>query len=427
MTTFSSLSGKHVAPKRRSPVCYKDGEKVAISYSTRLNVERVNDGMPLIAPDPERWDSGFTLNPTTVRLERSPKNDKIIEGLLGRQAFDDPRLSDGVIAVFYRGIPREAPGQPPLRSSVGLAIFTSELELVERLAHPVVVPTDDPTGCDYNGVEDQRITRIGDTFYMMYCGYNPNLPIVHNIHICMAMSTDLIHWAKLGPVWGSVNDYPNKDAVILPEQVGGKYAMLHRPMVGRQVNFSIALAVSDSPTGEWQNVGPVMKAVQDPRYALSWLGAGSAPLPLGDNRYLADYHIGNYYATGERDYSAGFAILNFNRFDEQRPETILEARCDCVIEPETPYEVNSPWPHPRNLNCIFPAGSCEHKDNVILLYGGADAYVLGARINKNELIAHLESTGISSFANSSLDRLDISERRLRSRRKSRHIYPPMSY
>jgi predicted GH43/DUF377 family glycosyl hydrolase len=366
---------------------------VADSWSAGLNVERLNHGKPLIEADPQGWDDGFTLNPTAVRLERSPENDELIKGILNRHSLNDPRLSDGVVAVFYRGIPKERPGRPSLRSSVGLAVFTPDFKLLERFAYPVVVPSDDPMGYDYNGVEDQRITRVGDTFYMVYCGFNPNFPIEHNIHICMAESKDLVHWTKLGPAHGSINDYPNKDAVIMPEPVDGMYIMLHRPMSGRQSEFNIAIAVSKSPRGPWQDLGTIMRAAPDPRYQVSWLGAGSAPIPLGNHRYLADYHIGNYYATGERDYSAGYAILNFNNFDPHRPESVVESRCECVLEPETPYELHSPWPHDKNLNCVFPAGSCEFGDDIIMLYGGADAYVLGARFKRRELVAYLESLG----------------------------------
>lgn len=365
---------------------------MAINPNSRLNVQRINQGQPLIAADPESWDDGFTLNPAAVRLERSPKNDLLIQGLLDRRDMNDPRLADGVIVVFYRGIPREVPGRPSLRSSVGLAVFTAEMKLIKRFAYPVVIPTDDPMGYDYNGVEDQRVTRIGDMFYMVYCGFNPNMPIHHNIHICMAESKDLIHWTKLGPVHGEVNDYPNKDAVIMSEKIDGKYVMLHRPMVGHQSEFNIALAISDHPLGRWQDFGTIMRAAPDPRYHVSWLGAGSAPIPIGNNRYIADYHTGNYYATGERDYSAGFAILNFNRFDPERPEMVVDARRECVIEPETPFELNSPWPHGKNLNCVFPAGSCEHGSDILLFYGGADAYVLGARFDKRELVEYLDAS-----------------------------------
>jgi predicted GH43/DUF377 family glycosyl hydrolase len=395
-----------VPAKGRNPVYLARMVEVETDCSTRLNIERLNGGLPLISADPDSWDNGFTLNPTVVRLERSPQNDKLIQGILSRHTLDDPRLDDGVVAVFYRGVPREVPGRPTLRSSVGLAVFTPQFELLERLAYPVVVPSDDPMGWDYNGVEDQRITRIGDTFYMVYCGYNPNFPIQHNIHICMAVSTDLINWEKLGPVRGSVNDYPNKDAVLMPEPIDGMYVMLHRPMVGRQSDFNIALAISDSPTGEWKDLGTIMAAAPAPRYHISWLGAGSAPIPLGNKRYLVDFHTGNYYATGERDYSAGYAILNFNLFDENRPEAIVEARCDCLIEPQTPFELNSPWPHDKNLNCVFPAGSCVCGDDIILLYGGADAYVLGARFNRNELVSYIEKIssrlGLDSLSDDSV-------------------------
>ncbi|MCL5102664.1 MAG: hypothetical protein M1133_00925 [Armatimonadetes bacterium] len=356
-------------------------------------MERLNHGLPLIAADPCGWDDGFTLNPTAVRLERSPRNDELIKDMLKCRGLDHPRLSDGVIAVFYRGIPREVAGRPALRSSVGLAVFTPKLELIKRLKHPVVVPTDDPLGYDYGGVEDQRITRIGDTFYMLYCGFNPNLPVKHNIHICMAVSDDLTNWKKLGVVCGNVNDYPNKDAVMLPRAIDGRYMMLHRPMIGCQSEFNIALAVSDSPTGTWTDLGTIMTAAPDPRYHISWLGAGSAPLPLGDNRYLVDYHTGNYHFTGERDYSAGYAILNFTDFDNDRVKSVVESRCECIIEPETPYEVNSPWPHAKTLNCVFPAGSFVCGNEIVMLYGGADAYVLGARFRRDEMVGYLTAVG----------------------------------
>ncbi|MEN6355743.1 MAG: hypothetical protein ABFD83_01520 [Armatimonadota bacterium] len=363
---------------------------------TRLNVERINHGLPLISADPNGWDNGFTLNPTAVRLERSPVNDDLIRGLLGRHALNGSGLQDGVIAVFYRGIPKEVPGRPLLRSSVGLAVFTPTMQLIKRFAYPLVVPTDDPMGYDYNGVEDQRITRIGDTFYMLYCGFNPNLPIEHNIHICMAVSTDLLHWTKLGPISGDVNNYPNKDGVLLSDMVDGKYMMFHRPMIGTQNDYGVSLAVSNSPTGEWKDLGTIMKAEVDPRYCKSWMGAGSAPISLGNNRYLADFHTGNYLPGGERDYFSGYAILNLNDIDTDNPSSVVECRCSSIIEPQTPYELHSPWPHEKNLNCVFSSGSFEHGEDVVLLYGGADAYVLGARFGRDELVNYLETFGTRS-------------------------------
>jgi hypothetical protein len=84
-------------------------------------------------------------------------------------------------------------------------------------------------------------------------------------------------------------------------------------------------------------------------------------------------------------------VLNFNKFDVKRPEAIVESRCEGVILPETRYEMNSPWPHAKNLNCVFPCGSYELGDDIVLVYGGADAYVLAAKLDKYELLTQLHA------------------------------------
>ena len=363
--------------------------------NTKLNIERLNNAMPLIKANPRGWDNGFTLNPTAVRLERSLQNDRIIHRILGKKPSSDPKLRDGIVAVLYRGIPNYVNGLPSLRSSVGMAVFTPELKLIKRYTYPVVFPTDDPTSCDYNGVEDQRVTRIGDMFYMTYCGFNPNLSKDQDIHICMAKSRDLVHWTKLGPVNGNINDIPNKDAVLFPKPVNGHYLMLHRPCVGGQGNMGISLAISDSPTGRWKDIGTIIKPFRHPGYTASWLGAGSTPISIGNNCFLCDYHTGNYYATGERDYFANYSLIDFNKFDINNPEAIVQSRSEALLVPETQYERNSPWPHEKTLNCVFPCGSYIYNEDIILVYGGADAYVLAAKVNKNDLLAHLDGVKIN--------------------------------
>ena len=73
---------------------------------------------------------------------------------------------------------------------------------------------------------------------MTYVAYGPLGP-----RLALAVSDDLPHWRRLGPVqFGYQPDldtdlglFPNKDAVFFPEPVpepdgGPAYAMLHRPM-----------------------------------------------------------------------------------------------------------------------------------------------------------------------------------------------------
>ena len=43
------------------------------------------------------------------------------------------------------------------------------------------------------GVEDPRLVKFGDTFYLTYTGYNKK-----DAQLCLATSKDLLHWQRQG-------------------------------------------------------------------------------------------------------------------------------------------------------------------------------------------------------------------------------------
>jgi len=132
------------------------------------------------------------------------------------------------------------------------------------------------------GVEDPRITLIArlSTYVMTYTAYGPLGP-----RIALALSRDLVHWQRLGPVSFAyepslktdMNLYPNKDAMFFPEPVPGPdgrpaYAMLHRPMWNLNPN---------NP-----DVGlPLPAGVTDPRQSI-WVSYVAADSVLTDIRAL---------------------------------------------------------------------------------------------------------------------------------------------
>ena len=356
-----------------------------------LTVERINGGAPVLQADPTGWDNWFTLNPSAVYLDRSPRNDALVRGLLQRDPATDALLGQGVVVVVYRGVEKDAGDRPLPKSAVGLAVFTPAFELLKRFATPIVSPDPDPAVFDHDSVEDQRLVRIGDTFYLVYAGVRAPAGEPMEVRVCLAKSDDLIHWTKPGPVQGNVNDAPNKDAVLFPEPFNGRWYMLHRPCVGKQSEFTVALAESDSPEGVWRNLGPIMDPWRAPRYAESWIGAGSAPIPLGGGRYLFDYHTGNYLANGERDYFANFGLIDLNNLAAGGPRAIVISRIEEVVYPATRFERNSPWPHEHPLHCVFPCGSFDHDGHIHLVYGAADAYVCAVRVPKDQLLAALRA------------------------------------
>jgi predicted GH43/DUF377 family glycosyl hydrolase len=191
-------------------------------------VERCNNGIPIISPGSNWWETGVTFNAAVTFLQRSAINDGIIQTLLPMRRLQDPDLANGVVVIHYRARPETDPGLPFVRSFVGLAIFTPEYKLLHRYSEPILSPDPASDGTDYLGVEDPRITRIGNVFYMVYCGLMCDPETVHHAQLCAARSEDLLHWEKLGPIRGDVNRTYNKDGVLFAEKIDGNYVLLHR-------------------------------------------------------------------------------------------------------------------------------------------------------------------------------------------------------
>ncbi len=123
--------------------------------------------------------------------------------------------------------------------------FISHLELV-RLAPDgcevrEIVRLDDlfgRTAWEEYGVEDPRITQIGDTWWITYVGVSSR----------MGVATQLISTRDFRTFErkGVILPCENKDAVLFPEKSGGRYHMFHRP-VGAIGIRDLAIIAAKSP------------------------------------------------------------------------------------------------------------------------------------------------------------------------------------
>ncbi len=361
-----------------------------------ITVERLCHEQPIISPTENWWESGVTFNSAAIYLERSPENDPIIRKLIEREDLSAPELKEGVVALHYRARPKHDEGFRFNRSFVGLAVFTPKLTLLKRFSEPVIFPGETPSDPDYLGVEDPRITRIGDTFYAVYCGVTA-LPEDDDWSAanCMASSTDLIHWHKHGVMQGDINCGKNKDGVLFPEKIDGKYVLLHRPMIENQPDHRIHIAISDTLYGAWTDCGVALRAMEDPLCESSWVGAGSVPIPLGDKKYLFIYHTGNLLKDGDREYDLDAAIFNFSSFATAFPESIVESRIDRIMAPETETEISAPFADSVS-NVVFTCGSYEFQGYIYIIYGGGDTFILAARVQKQTLLDELDRIKVSA-------------------------------
>jgi predicted GH43/DUF377 family glycosyl hydrolase len=231
------------------------------------------------------------------------------------------------------------------------------------------------------GVEDARITFLedDDRYAITYTGYSPIGP-----RVCLITTDDLLDPARYqrhGPrIAGE-----NKNCVVFPRKIGGQYVILHRPMP-RIMCVRVDALEDEWPTGDVEVLGPKAGSWRSSR-----VGAGAPPIEtrLG---WLLPFHGATSIAEGNV-YSMGWLLL-----DRDAPEQVLYVSDAPALTPEAAYEIDAgPIPQVDMANfttgvrVVFPQGLVERGDDLIVYYGAADVSVGGARVNKEALLASIES------------------------------------
>lgn len=347
-------------------------------------VERLHGGRPVLEPVADHpWESRVVLNPAAVLVEGTE-----LEALLpawGLAAAQQERLRDagGACVLLYRAQGETFDRDGHKASSLGLAFLTPDLQLVHRCPDPVLTPEAPEHDL---GVEDPRCTKVGDTYYLYYTGYarEPGTEggdLHGRVRVCLATSQNLVDWTLHGPVGGDVNDLPNKNAVLLPKPVNGRWRLLHRPMAGRHP-MAMHLAEADDPAGPWRSTGLLMASHRFGDHSVSWVGAAGVPEPVGGGRFVSLYHQGHFDFARRRLYNLSAMLLDFNHADPVR------ARLEPVLLPTGAAE-QAGDPELGVDNVVFSCANYRVGDSLIVPYAGADSRIFGARLSFPDLQAAL--------------------------------------
>jgi beta-1,2-mannobiose phosphorylase / 1,2-beta-oligomannan phosphorylase len=228
-------------------------------------------------------------------------------------------------------------------SRVGYAVSADGLTW-NRLEEPVLSPHRDRE--DYRGIEDPRVTEIDGVFYMCYTCYgaNGNYPMI-------ARSDNLITWEDVGPV----ETTENKDHVLFPERIGGRYAILHR----RRPHIWIAYS-DDMKTWVDHTIIMSPRGDGDGGWDSKSIGANGVPIKT---RYgwLLFYHG---YAESHI-YRQSVALLDLND-----PSKVLNRPKSFIIEPTETWEIKGDVG-----NVIFSCSNNVVGDDLYFYYAGADRVV----------------------------------------------------
>jgi predicted GH43/DUF377 family glycosyl hydrolase len=364
---------------------YESTPVQSIEVSHNVSIERMHQGKPILTPKADSsWQSKVVLNPGVILVE----DKALLEKLMKTWELDSSQrqvLSDagGAAVMLYRDQGEVETEKEIAPSYTGLAVFAPELKLVWRRNDPVISPKESFHNL---GVEDGRCTFINGTFYFLYTGYYKDGTEGRNkVHICLAATKDFINWDLKGPLKGNLNEVDNKNSVLFPEKIHGKWVMLHRPMQGKDPK-SIHWATADQVDGRWESQGMLMASYKYKEFRESWIGAGGPPLSLGGNRFLTIYHQGHFFPNNEKEYDLAASILEFPKPGECK---VLK-RIEPLMRPTGADEQQGD----ENLgvdNVLFTCANYILGDNVVIPYAGADSRIFGAKVNLRELVDELES------------------------------------
>jgi predicted GH43/DUF377 family glycosyl hydrolase len=279
---------------------------------------------PVIAPRGDGWEAAGTFNPAVIEHA-------------------------GRIVMLYRAQDKNG------TSRLGYATSADGIRF-DRRSTPVLAPdTDYERG---GGVEDPRLVKFDDTYYLTYTGYNKK-----DAQLCLATSKDLIHWDRKGVILpaykGRWNVGWTKAGAIVPEKINGKYWMYFLGTAPDKTD-QMGLA-SSTDLIHWtdaldrpvlpRRVGKFDSRVVEP-----------GPPPIVTARGILLIYNG---ADDELVYRTG-AVL----FDRSDPGKVLSRTDVPLFVPETTWEKKGQVP-----NVVFVEGVVRRGGRWLFYYGGADKYV----------------------------------------------------
>lgn len=304
------------------------------------------------------------------------------------------------VHLFYRAVKKGN------HSTIGYCRLEGPLKVMERSSFPIIIPEFD---YECQGVEDPRIVKIEDTYYLSYTAYDGFSAVG-----ALAVSADLKHFEKKGVITSQIT-YPqfreilrtqqsiiekyyrscnkrettneqghplylmDKNVVFFPRKINGKFYFMHR--IRPDIQY-VAVERLDMLTKEfwkryYQNFAKRILLAPFHEHESSYIGAGCPPVET-EQGWLLIYHS-VYDTPSEYIYNACAALL-----DIDNPAIEIARLPYPLFSPEEPYELSGIV----NKVC-FPTGTALFGDTLYIYYGAADQCIACVSVSLTELLNEL--------------------------------------
>jgi predicted GH43/DUF377 family glycosyl hydrolase len=223
------------------------------------------------------------------------------------------------------------------------------------------------------GIEDPRITWVPELeqYAVAYTSFARGGP-----GVSLALTKDFHAFERFGVIMPP----EDKDAALLPRRVGGRWALIHRPMTA----LGAHMWISYSPDlRHWGSHKIILESRRGGWWDANKIGLCSPPIETAAG-WLMIYHGVRQTASG-CIYRLGLAL-----FDLEKPEICLQRGNSWIFGPEASYERNGDV-----SDVVFPCGQTigADGDTINLYYGAADSCIALATGSISHLLSWLESNG----------------------------------
>lgn len=216
---------------------------------------------------------------------------------------------------------------------------------------------------------DPRLVKVEDTYYVIWC------QDFYGASIGAAKTTDFKTFVRIENPFLPFN----RNAVLFPRKINGKFMMLSRPSDSGHTPFG-DIFISESPDMVYWGKHRHVMGKSDEWWENLKIGGGAAPIETTEG-WLLFYHGVTATCNGYV-YSIGGAILDIDS------PSIVKYRCsNFLLTPEEWYEERGFVP-----NVTFPCATVHDSDSgrIAIYYGAADTYVGIAFTQADEIISYIK-------------------------------------
>lgn len=228
---------------------------------------------------------------------------------------------------------------------------------------------------------DPRLVKVEDTYYIIWC------QDFYGASIGLAKTKDFKKFVRVENPFLPFN----RNAVLFPRKINGKFMMLSRPSDSGHTPFG-DIFLSESPDLVYWGKHRHVMGKTDEWWENVKIGGGAAPIETSEG-WLLIYHGVTGTCNGYV-YSIGGAIL-----DMDEPSRV-KYRCEnFLLTPEAWYEERGFVP-----NVTFPCAVLQDRETnrLAIYYGAADSYVGLAFAYADELVDYIKAHSLAREADKEL-------------------------